>query len=148
MRYPCPLFPRTIIQSRVSSAFSKLPSSKTYLIRAIPDDISAYPVELSWGLCSFSFDLNKKRDKKGSVLVRHTNSASAERSKVNRALSATYMVRDMIMTMSEDFGPAQLDQANKTLASMHEASMTSIICNELLEKGYAQVHMVGRSAWA
>ena len=64
---------------------------------------------------------------------------SAERSKVNRALSATYMVRDMITTTSEDCGPAQLEQATKTLASMHEASTTSIVGEELLEKGYAQV---------
>ena len=75
------------------------------------------------------------------MLVRRTNSASAERSKVNRALSATYMVRDMITTTSEDFGPAQFEQATKTLASMHEASTTSIVGDELLENGYAQVHV-------
>ena len=58
------------------------------------------------------------------------------------------MVRDMITTTSEDFGPAQLEQATETLASMHEASTTSIVDEELLEKGYAQVHTVGGAASA
>ena len=58
------------------------------------------------------------------------------------------MVCDMITTTSEDFGPAQLEQATKTLASMHEASTTSIVGDELLERGYAHVHKVERAASA
>lgn len=80
------------------------------------------------------------------MLVRTTAPGSAERADVDRAVCATYMVRDMISIPAEDFGPANLEAAVSTLAAKHAARSTSIVGAQLLRLGYPQVHRVGRAA--
>lgn len=134
--------------SSVATALASLPRGRTYYIERT-DGFDASVLELAWALVWYSFG-RYKAEEKGSlsspVLVRGTEIGSAERADVNRALCATYMVRDMISTPAEDFGPANLEAAVSTLAAKHAARCSSIVGSQLLRLGYPQVHRVGRAA--
>lgn len=130
---------------QVATAFSQLPPSQVYAIRTHPN-LQPFIMELAWGLQTYSFSAYKKSDVTPSSLVRLTEPQSKERADVDRALSATFMVRDMVSTAAEHFGPSELEAAVLTLASMHTASSSSIVSDQLLELGYPQVHRVGRAA--
>lgn len=131
--------------ARIASALTLLPSARTYVIRE-SSGLSETLIEFVWGLLTYSFTLYKKNDKPTSTLVRLTDASSTERQDVDRAITATYMVRDMITTTAEDFGPPQLEAAVTTLAAMHAATASSIVADQLLSLGYPQVHRVGRAA--
>lgn len=130
---------------QIAAAFSQLPPSQIYTVRTHPD-LQPFMIELAWGLQTYSFTLYKKSDVRLSSLVRLTAPQTEERANVDRALTATYMVRDMVSTAAENFGPSELEAAILTLASMHAASSSSIVADQLLELGYPQVHRVGRAA--
>lgn len=133
---------------QVATAFSQLPSHNMYTIRSSPD-LCPVMTELAWGLHTYSFSLYKKSEDEPpnlAKLARLTTQGSSERAHVDRTLSATYMVRDMVSTPAEDFGPAQLEAAVSTLAAHHATSSSSIVGEQLLALGYPQVHSVGRAA--
>lgn len=134
---------------KMAAALSSLPPAKSYAIRRDDTHTDPATIELAWGLVSYTFTRYKKEDttKPGrSTLVRQTTPGSVTRSDVNRALGATFMVRDMISTAAEDFGPADLEAAICALAAQHAATSTSIVADQLLSLGYPQVHRVGRAA--
>lgn len=135
---------------RAAAAFASLPKRFTY---SLEDDagISKTDLELAWALSMYTFTKYKKPDDNAMptpVLARLTEKSSSERHDVDRAARATYMVRDMISTPAEDFGPANLEAAFTTLAAQHAAKSSSIVGSQLLRLGYPQVHCVGRAAAA
>lgn len=135
---------------QTAAALSQLPSNHSYFIRS-DANISPFIMELAWGLHAYSFTLYKKPEEEGdgvSTLARITKPDTPDRDEVDRALSATYMVRDMVSTPAQDFGPAQLEAAISTLAAHHSTSSSSIVGEQLLALGFPQVHAVGRAAAA
>lgn len=110
-------------------------------------DFTDAQIELAWALSEYTYTAYKKAESGDpSTLLRRTTPGSRERADVDRALRATYMVRDMISTPAEDFGPANMEAAVSTLAAQHAARSTSIVGQQLLRLGYPQVHRVGRAA--
>lgn len=132
---------------QTATALSQLPSNNSYFIRS-DANISPFLMELAWGLHTYSFTLYKKPQEGDTIptLVRVTKPGTFDRDQVNRALSATYMVRDMVSIPAQDFGPAQLEAAVSTLAAQHSTSSSSIVAEQLLALGFPQVHAVGRAA--
>ncbi|KAI0564560.1 Cytosol aminopeptidase [Gracilaria domingensis] len=147
-RFVLPIKPGSQNLWRLAAAFSGLPKGKLYTINEAAGFDNAM-IELAWGLTAYTFTQYKKRDeepKELTTLVRRTASGSAERADVDRALHATYMVRDMISTPAEDFGPPNLEAAVSTLAAQHAARSSSIVGQQLLQHDFPQVHRVGRAA--
>lgn len=149
-RFIAPVKPDGIPLWRAAAALAALPKGRTYAI-ARSADFSDSQLELAWALAAYTFTMYKAPEHPGAspaVLVRSTAPESKERTDVDRAVCATYMVRDMISTPAEDFGPASLEAAVSTLAAKHAARSSSIVGTQLLRMGYPQVHRVGRAASA
>lgn len=133
---------------RIATAFAQLPSGNTYSVRSHPD-IELSIIELAWGLVSYSFNAFKKPDNgTTSTLLRKTIPNSGARADVDRALTATFMVRDLISAPAENLGPPELEAAVCTLAAQNAASSSCIVADQLISLGYPQVHCVGRAASA
>jgi leucyl aminopeptidase len=71
---------------------------------------------------------------------------SVDREQLQHAVEAVSLARDLINTPANDMGPAQLEQAARKLASRHNASITAIIGDELLQKNFPLIHAVGRAS--
>ncbi|HUC48913.1 MAG TPA: leucyl aminopeptidase family protein [Xanthobacteraceae bacterium] len=71
---------------------------------------------------------------------------SVDREQLQQVVEAVNLARDLINTPANDMGPAQLEQAARKLASRHNASITAIIGDELLERNFPLIHAVGRAA--
>lgn len=149
-RFVAPVKSEGIPLWRAAAALAALPKGRTYAVDRSAD-FSHSQLELAWALAAYSFTRYKAPEKPNvspAVLVRVTAPESKDRTDVDRAVCATYMVRDMISTPAEDFGPASLEAAVSTLAAKHAARSSSIVGSQLLRLGYPQVHCVGRAASA
>lgn len=134
---------------QTAAALSQLPSNCSYYIRTNAN-VPPFIIELAWGLQVYSFSRYKKPEDTDNVstLARLTKLDYDDRAEVDRTLSAIYMVRDMVSTPAQDFGPAQLEAAISTLAAHHSTSSSSIVGEQLIALGYPQVYTVGRAAAA
>jgi leucyl aminopeptidase len=65
---------------------------------------------------------------------------------IENGVKATYFVRDLINTPTEDMGPAQIAEAAVSLADEFSAKTKLIIGDDLLKKGYPAIHAVGRAS--
>eukprot|EP00188_Purpureofilum_apyrenoidigerum_P000212 Plantae.Rhodophyta-Purpureofilum_apyrenoidigerum.ctg1085.p1 GENE.Plantae.Rhodophyta-Purpureofilum_apyrenoidigerum.ctg1085~~Plantae.Rhodophyta-Purpureofilum_apyrenoidigerum.ctg1085.p1 ORF type:complete len:532 (+),score=98.71 Plantae.Rhodophyta-Purpureofilum_apyrenoidigerum.ctg1085:52-1596(+) len=120
---------------------NKLPGGHTYELRGdFNDDAAA----LGWALGSYSF-LKYKTNKPNRDGQKAALKASPS-SLVSSAISATYLVRDLINHHADDMCPEQLEAAMKALAEKYEARCESIVGDELLVKNFPLVHAVGRAA--
>jgi len=92
---------------------------------------------------AYRFDryLSEKKDPPRLVL----DDASAE-TEIIASVEATALCRDLINTPAGDMGPGALEQAAQDLAKRFEASVSSIVGEELLEQNYPMIHAVGRAA--
>jgi leucyl aminopeptidase len=65
---------------------------------------------------------------------------------VEHAVKASYLVRDMINTPTEDMGPAQLADIALNLVEEYGAKIKLTIGDDLLKKNFPAIHMVGRAS--
>nr|WP_238123654.1 MULTISPECIES: leucyl aminopeptidase family protein [unclassified Xanthobacter] len=63
-----------------------------------------------------------------------------------RAAEAITLTRDLVNTPANDLGPAELEDAARTLAARHGARFRSIVGDALLEENFPLIHAVGRAA--
>ncbi len=71
---------------------------------------------------------------------------SVDRDELQHIVEGVTLARDLINTPANDMGPAQLEQAARKLAARHNATITAIVGDELLEKNFPLIHAVGRAA--
>lgn len=107
----------------------------------------------SWGIGCYKFDRYKdnavhakKADGPTFASLLLPELSAEEFATQERMLEATYLVRDLITTPTEDLGPAQLEEATRALAAQCAATVESIVGQDLLAKNYPQIHAVGRAA--
>lgn len=62
------------------------------------------------------------------------------------ALTACALTEDLINTPANDMGPAQLEDAAQHLAKTHQAEITVILGDALLEENLPLIHTVGRAS--
>ena len=65
---------------------------------------------------------------------------------LTRIVDGVCLARDLINTPSNDMGPAELEEAARTLAGRHDAHVRAIIGDDLIKEGFPLVHAVGRAA--
>ncbi|MFP5511649.1 MAG: leucyl aminopeptidase family protein [Alphaproteobacteria bacterium] len=128
-------------------AFAGLPASLpagSYRIDAALDERAATRAALGWALGSYRFSRYKKPPEKG--IANLVWPAEADHGEVERAATATYLVRDLVNTPACDMGPAELAQAAQDLAAEFDAAVEVIVGQDLLDRDYPAVHAVGRAS--
>jgi len=65
---------------------------------------------------------------------------------LTRIVEGVYLARDLINTPANDMGPAELEEAARTLAGRHGAVARVTIGDELLKENFPLIHAVGRAA--
>jgi leucyl aminopeptidase len=98
--------------------------------------------ELAWCLEAYGFDRYKAQAKR---LPRLVCPAHVDYEGVVRLANATYMVRDLINTPSNDLGPDELEAAAREVASHHKAKLR-VTSGEALKREFPMVHEVGKAS--
>ena len=130
---------------------SKLPKSHSYVINR-NGGLGMDDIEFGWNLGTYSYQKYKTKkesdkrigiepDENRPMLVSSTSPTSLS----DISSYATYLVRDIITTPAEHFGPAQLESAARELAD-DNTKIRVITGDDLLAENFPQVHTVGRAA--
>ena len=65
---------------------------------------------------------------------------------LSRIADGVTLARDLINTPANDLGPAELEDAARTLAGRHGAAIRAVIGDDLLAENFPLIHAVGRAA--
>ncbi|MGH6674378.1 MAG: leucyl aminopeptidase family protein [Xanthobacteraceae bacterium] len=71
---------------------------------------------------------------------------SLDRDDLQRIVEGVTLARDLINTPANDMGPAHLEDAARSLAARHGASINAIVGDDLLTQNFPLIHAVGRAA--
>ncbi len=128
-------------------AFAGLPASLpagSYKIDAALDARAATRAALGWALGSYRFSRYRKPPEKAFANL--VWPAEADHGEVERAATATHLVRDLVNTPACDMGPAELARAAQDLAAEFDAAVEVIVGQDLLDRDYPAIHAVGRAS--
>ena len=98
---------------------------------------------LAFALGSYRFTRYRKHDDKELKLELPGN---VDGDDLGRIVEGVCLARDLINTPANDMGPAELEEAARTLAGRHGAHARSIVGDDLLAERFPLVHTVGRAA--
>lgn len=97
---------------------------------------------LGWSLGAYQFTRYRKARRAAAVLA-----VSAETlATLAPLVDATYRVRDLVNTPTEDMGPKHLADEVKQLGKTHKAKVREWVGEELLEDNFPTIHAVGRAS--
>ena len=130
-------------EMRLGTLAGALPSGY-YRLGLLPKNMDARLAAIGWGMGAYRFDryLSEKNDPAVLVLD-DTDAASVE---ILATVEATALCRDLINTPAGDMGPVALEQAGVDLAAKFDATVTSVVGEDLLDQNYPMIHAVGRAA--
>lgn len=122
----------------------KLPSGAYRLDEGAPDAVKQM-APLAWAMGCYRFEAYKSTPRAGDwpqlVLGKDTDRAAIDR--LNRAV---FTARHLINTPAADMGPEALQGVMAELAKRHQADLTVICGDDLLQENYPMIHAVGRAA--
>ncbi len=98
---------------------------------------------LAFALGSYRFSRYRKVEEKA---VRLELPAGLDGNDLTRIATGVTLARDLINTPANDLGPAELEEAARTLAARHGAAIRSIVGDDLLGQNFPLIHAVGRAA--
>ncbi|NEP61854.1 MAG: leucyl aminopeptidase family protein, partial [Symploca sp. SIO2G7] len=136
------------LPSKLSTwTLSELPKTlpaNTYTLANNFSDSDATKLYLGWQLGSYSFDRYKLT--KTGLLATLQPPKNADITYVTAATEATYLVRDLVTTPSNNMGPDQLEETARSLADCYEANVTSIAGGDLVIENYPMIYAVGKAS--
>ena len=126
----------------LANAVSSLPAGD-YVISSNHDPAELREHALAWLLSQYSFQKYRAAPPHQARLIcpRSIDGTSLEQIAAGEALT-----RDLINTPASDMGPDNLEQAARDLADQHQAQMTVIAGDDLLDQNFPMIHAVGRAA--
>src|SRR5438093_8550345 len=124
-----------------AGALPTLLPARTYRFAAAPPD--ARLSALAFALGTYRFGRYRKPDDQ-SARLEVPEGVDAE--DLTRIVEGVFLARDLINTPANDMGPAELEEAARTLANRHGASFTTIVGDDLLKQNFPLIHAVGRAA--
>ena len=71
---------------------------------------------------------------------------SADGDDLTRLAAGVTLARDLINTPANDMGPAELEEAARSLAARHHATAAAIVGDDLLAQNFPLIHAVGRAS--
>ena len=106
------------------------------------DGVDFRLLALGWCLEAYAFG---GYGKKIPTVAKLVCPSGVDRTDVLRCAEATAFVRDLVNAPASDMGPDELEQAARTLAKAHRATL-SVTKGKALEKNFPMVHAVGRAS--
>ena len=106
-----------------------------------PHDARLAALAFALGLYSFGRYRKAKAREISLDLPQHV-----DRDDLDRLVEGVSLARDLINTPANDLGPAELEDAARKLAARHNATISSIVGDDLLAKNFPLIHAVGRAA--
>ncbi len=106
-----------------------------------PHDARLAALAFALGLYSFGRYRKAKARAISLDLPQHV-----DRDDLDRLVEGVTLARDLINTPANDLGPAELEDAARKLAARHNATISSIVGDDLLAKNFPLIHAVGRAA--
>jgi leucyl aminopeptidase len=119
----------------------KLPPG-TYFLDDAGLALDAQRSAIGWGLGAYHFSRYRKPAREPARLAL----AKTTLHSVQAVLEATYQVRDLVNTPTQDLGPAELTNAVADLAAAHSAVYKQWIGDKLLTANFPTIHAVGRAS--
>ena len=113
----------------------------TYRFANAPHD--ARLAALAFALGSYKFTRYRKADASGVTLALANDTDGAELSRIAEGVA---LARDLINTPANDLGPAELEDAARSLASKHGGKAASVVGDDLLTQNFPLIHAVGRAS--
>ncbi|WP_233843690.1 leucyl aminopeptidase family protein [Dyella sp. 2HG41-7] len=99
-------------------------------------------VALGWALGAYQFTRYRKAKRDAAVLA----VAAKTLATLTPLVEATYRVRDLVNTPTEDMGPKHLADEVKQLGKAHKAKVREWVGDELLDDNFPTIHAVGRAS--
>ncbi len=124
-----------------AGALPTLLPARTYRFAEAPPD--ARLAALAFALGTYRFGRYRKPDES---MARLELPAGVDGEDLTRIAEGVFLARDLINTPANDMGPAELEEAARTLAARHSASFSSIVGDDLLKQNFPLIHAVGRAA--
>ena len=119
-----------------------LPPGRYHLATEIAD---AELAAVAWGLGGYRFRPYKSGDAEPLPQLVLPDGI-ADRGRAAAIVNGVAFGRDLINTPSNDMGPAEIEEAARTLAKAHGAKITSVVGDDLLAKNFPLIHAVGRAS--
>lgn len=101
-------------------------------------------IALGWGLASYRFDAFKQ--KKSPETPKLVWPTGTNKKRVAAILEGIHFARNLINLPTNELGPDDLVKAARGLAKKHEAKVTVVQGDDLLEENFPLVHAVGRAS--
>ncbi|MDN2578883.1 leucyl aminopeptidase family protein [Aquibium sp. ELW1220] len=105
----------------------------------------ANPTQAAVGLMLGGYRFTRYSGKAGNTL-RITAPDGADGARARRIAEAVSLTRDLVNTPTNDLGPAALEDAARALAQKHDASVETIVGDDLLARNFPMIHAVGRAS--
>lgn len=99
---------------------------------------------LGWGLGAYHFDRYVKP--REVLWPRFVLPDGVNGVEIGAQVKAAHLVRDLINTPAVDMGPAELEEAARSLAESFSAQLKVVYSDDLLAQGYPLIHAVGRAS--
>jgi leucyl aminopeptidase len=115
--------------------------ARTYRFAEPPPD--ARLAALAFALGTYRFARYRKADE---PMARLELPAGVDGDDLTRIAEGVFLARDLINTPANDMGPAELEEAARTVAYRHGASFSTIVGDDLLKQNFPLIHAVGRAA--
>ncbi|HYS49612.1 MAG TPA: leucyl aminopeptidase family protein [Xanthobacteraceae bacterium] len=113
----------------------------TYRFANAPHDVRL--AALAFALGSYRFTRYRTVEAKDARLELPEGLDGAD---LTRIVEGVTLARDLINMPANDLGPAELEDAARTLAARHGAAIRSVVGEDLLAENFPLIHAVGRAA--
>ena len=127
---------------RVGQLAGRLPKG-LYYFASLPEGWTSRLAATGWGMGAYKFDryLSDVTEFPTLLLSGDTHPHETE-----SLVASLHLGRDLINTPASDMGPVALHKAAVKLAEDYDATVKTIVGEELLAKNYPMIHAVGRAA--
>ena len=120
----------------------KLPQG-VYAIRSGLEGDALEEAALGWLLGQYVFDRYTSPADETAALIAPEG---IDAKRIETIANGEALTRDLINTPASDMGPDELEEAARSLANEHEASMNVILGDDLITSNFPLIHTVGRAS--
>ena len=108
------------------------------------DAADAELAAVAWGLGAYRY--RRYKSAPGEEVAQLRVPRGVDIARVLSIVEAVWLGRDLINAPASDLGPEELEAAARQLADQHDASLSSIVGDNLLAKNFPMIHAVGRAS--
>ncbi|MCB1784480.1 MAG: leucyl aminopeptidase family protein [Alphaproteobacteria bacterium] len=98
---------------------------------------------IGWGLTCYVFDRYKNSSATFPALVIAKDS---DKKRIEAFVQAVHMIRDLVNTPANDFGPEELEKAAQDFSKKHKTTFSVIRDKELLKQNFPMIYNVGKAS--